>query len=41
MVPVDADRRMAFAHVMNKTAPGMVGPVAWALLERAYDIVNP
>jgi hypothetical protein len=37
---IDADCRMTFAYVMNKMAPGMVGAIAWALVERAYDIVN-
>jgi CubicO group peptidase (beta-lactamase class C family) len=37
---IDADRRMTFAYVMNKMAPGAVGPIAWALVERLYDIVK-
>jgi CubicO group peptidase (beta-lactamase class C family) len=40
LVMIDADRRMTFAYVMNKMAPGVVGPIAWALFERVYDIVN-
>ncbi|HEV3313085.1 MAG TPA: serine hydrolase domain-containing protein [Chloroflexota bacterium] len=40
LVMIDVDRRMTFAYVMNKMAPGMVGPIAWVLFERAYDIVN-
>ena len=28
MVIIDVDRRMTFAYVMNKMAPGMVGPIA-------------
>ena len=40
LVMIDVDRRMTFAYVMNKMAPGVVGPIAWALFERAYDIVN-
>ena len=40
MVMIDVDRRMTFAYVMNKMAPGAVGPIAWALVERVYDIVN-
>ncbi len=31
---------MTFAYVMNKMVPGMVGPIAWALFERASEIVN-
>jgi CubicO group peptidase (beta-lactamase class C family) len=37
---IDVDRRMTFAYVMNKMAPGVVGPIAWALFERAYDIMK-
>jgi CubicO group peptidase (beta-lactamase class C family) len=33
---IDVDRRMTFAYVMNKMAPGVVGPIAWALVERMY-----
>ncbi len=40
LVIIDVDRRMTFAYVMNKMAPGGVGPIAWALVERVYDIVN-
>jgi CubicO group peptidase (beta-lactamase class C family) len=40
LVMIDVDRHMTFAYVMNKMAPGAVGPIAWALFERAYDIVN-
>jgi CubicO group peptidase (beta-lactamase class C family) len=41
MVLADADRRLTFAYVMNKMAPGVVvWPLAAALLERTYDIVN-
>jgi CubicO group peptidase (beta-lactamase class C family) len=40
LVIADADRRMTFAYVMNKMAPGVVGPIAAALVERLYDIVN-
>ena len=41
MVIADVDRRMTVAYVMNKMAPGMVvWPIAAALVERAYDIVN-
>ena len=36
----DVDRRMTFAYVMNKMAPGIVGPSAAALLERLYDLVT-
>ena len=37
MVLIDVDRRMTFAYVMNKMAPGVI---AWALAERVYDIVK-
>src|SRR3954462_3991686 len=41
LVIADADRRMTVAYVMNRMAPGMVVcPVAAALAERLYDIVN-
>ena len=40
LVMIDVDRRMTFAYVMNKMAPGMVGLIAWELFERAFDIVN-
>ena len=41
MVIVDADRRLTVAYVMNKLAPGMVvWPIAAALIERVYEIVN-
>ena len=40
LVIVDVDRRMTFAYVMNKMAPGVVGPIATALVEQVYDIVN-
>jgi CubicO group peptidase (beta-lactamase class C family) len=36
----DADRRMTFAYVMNKMAPGIVGSIASALVERLYDVVH-
>jgi hypothetical protein len=36
---IDVDRRMTFAYVMNKMAPGG-GTIAWALVERVKDIVN-
>ncbi len=39
LVIIDADRRMTFAYVMNKMAPGG-GTIAAALAERVYDIVN-
>jgi CubicO group peptidase (beta-lactamase class C family) len=41
LVIADVDRRMTFAYVMNKMAPGIVGAVAAALVERLYDIVLP
>ncbi len=40
LVIADADRHMTFAYVMNKMAPGVVGSIAAALVERVYDIVN-
>jgi CubicO group peptidase (beta-lactamase class C family) len=43
LVIADADRRLTLAYVMNKMAtyPNLiVGPVAAALVERAYDIVG-
>jgi CubicO group peptidase (beta-lactamase class C family) len=41
LVIADADRRLTVAYVMNKMTPGMiVGPIAAALVERVYDIVN-
>jgi len=36
-VIIDVDRRMTFAYVMNKMAPG---GIAWALVERVYEIVK-
>ena len=40
LVIADADRRMTVAYVMNKMAPGVVGSIVAALVERVYDIVN-
>jgi CubicO group peptidase (beta-lactamase class C family) len=44
LVLADADRRLTVAYVMNKMAlPGplrIVSPIAAALVERVYDIVN-
>jgi CubicO group peptidase (beta-lactamase class C family) len=41
LVIVDADRRMTVAYVMNKMVPRpIVTPIAAALVERVYDIVN-
>ncbi len=41
LVIVDADRRLTIAYVMNKMAPCLiVGPIAAALVERVYGIVN-
>jgi hypothetical protein len=37
LVIADADRRMTFAYVMNKMAPGIVGPNASALVERPAE----
>ena len=39
LVIIDVDRRMTFAYVMNKMAPGG-GTIAAALAERVKDIVN-
>ena len=38
-VIIDVDRRITFAYVMNKMAPGG-GTIAPALAERVKDIVN-
>ena len=42
LVIADAERRMTIAYVMNKMAPDVmiVGPIAAALVERVYDIVD-
>jgi CubicO group peptidase (beta-lactamase class C family) len=40
LVIADVDRRMTVAYVMNKMVPCAVGPIAAALVERLYDIVN-
>jgi hypothetical protein len=37
---IDVDRRMTFAYVMNKIAPGIVGAIVTALVERLYDIIR-
>jgi hypothetical protein len=39
LVVIDADRRITFAYVMNKLAPG-AGTIALALAERVSDIVK-
>ena len=39
-VVVDVDRRITFAYVMNKMAPGGGAPIAAALGARVKDIVN-
>ena len=39
-VIIDVDRRITFAYVMNKMAPGGGAPIAAALGERVKDIVN-
>jgi hypothetical protein len=39
LVIIDVDRRITFAYVMNKMAPGG-GSIAAALAERVKDIVN-
>jgi CubicO group peptidase (beta-lactamase class C family) len=36
----DADRRITFAYVMNRMAPGGGAPIAVALADRVKDIVN-
>jgi CubicO group peptidase (beta-lactamase class C family) len=41
LVIADADRRLTVAYVMNKMVPCLpVGPIAAALVERVYNIVN-
>jgi CubicO group peptidase (beta-lactamase class C family) len=40
LVLVDADRRLTVAYVMNKMVPSLISPMAAALAERAYDILN-
>jgi CubicO group peptidase (beta-lactamase class C family) len=40
VVVIDVDRRITFAYVMNKMAPGGGSPIAAALGERVKDIVN-
>ena len=41
LVIADADRRLTVAYVMNKMVPCLiVSPIAAALVERVYDIVN-
>jgi hypothetical protein len=41
LVMADADRRMTVASVMSKMAPcPTVRPIAAALVERVYDIMN-
>jgi hypothetical protein len=37
---IDVDRRITFAYVMNKMAPGVDAPIAAALAERVADIVK-
>ena len=39
-VIIDVDRRITFAYVMNKMAPGGGAPIAAALAERVSEIVN-
>jgi CubicO group peptidase (beta-lactamase class C family) len=41
LVIVDADRRLTVAYVMNRMVPcPIVSPIAGALVDRVYDIVN-
>jgi CubicO group peptidase (beta-lactamase class C family) len=40
LVIIDVDRRITFAYVMNKMAPGGGAPIAAALGERVKDIVT-
>ena len=40
LVVVDVDRRITFAYVMNKMAPGGGAPIAAALAERVKDAVT-
>jgi CubicO group peptidase (beta-lactamase class C family) len=37
----DVDRRITLAFVMNKMAPGFIGPTVSALVARLYEIVSP
>ena len=39
-VVIDVDRRITFAYVLNKMAPGGGAPIAAALAERVKDIVT-
>jgi hypothetical protein len=41
LVVNDADRRMTFAYVMNKMAPGVVGEIASDLVQRLYENLPP
>jgi CubicO group peptidase (beta-lactamase class C family) len=40
IVIADADRRLTVAYVMNKMVPSLISPIAAALVERVYDIVD-
>ncbi|MFO0888858.1 MAG: serine hydrolase domain-containing protein [Isosphaeraceae bacterium] len=40
LVMIDLDRRLTFAYVMNRMAPGAVGSIAWALFEKAWWLVK-
>jgi hypothetical protein len=40
LVIADVDRRMTFAYVMNKMAPGLIGAIAAELIRQLYDIVD-
>jgi CubicO group peptidase (beta-lactamase class C family) len=40
IVIADADRHLTVAYVMNKMVPCLVSPIAAALVERVYQIVN-
>jgi CubicO group peptidase (beta-lactamase class C family) len=40
LVIIDVDRRITFAYVMNRMAPGGGAPIAAALAERVKDIVG-
>src|SRR5687767_7509545 len=40
LVIADVDRRMTFAYVMNRMRPDLINPIAEALVERLYDIMN-
>jgi len=40
LVIADVEPSMTFAYVMNKMRPNVVGPIAEALVERLYALMN-